>query len=101
MVHSAVVVRIGRRADRKGLLPSRRTWPGNRQSTISTSERFTMPFVAAALPDSAAEATTRAAGARPSAMRPNERAKRTAFMESFLSEGSLEAQADAHVLEVD
>ena len=43
-----------------------------------------MPFVAAALLDSAAEATTSAAGARISAMRPNARAKRNAFMESFL-----------------
>ena len=58
-----MVVRIGRRCDRNVLLPSWRTWPGNRQSTISRSERFTMPFVAAALSDSAAEATTSTAGA--------------------------------------
>jgi hypothetical protein len=44
-----------------------------------------MPFVAAALSDSAAEATTSAAGARTSAMRPNDRATRNAFMKSFLA----------------
>ncbi len=59
------MVRIGRRCDRKLLLPSWRTWPGNKQSTISRSERFTMPLVAAAFSaavGAAAEAMTNELG---------------------------------------
>ena len=46
--HGKTVVRIGRRCVRKLLLPSCRTWPGNKQSTISRSPRVIMPCVAAA-----------------------------------------------------
>src|SRR5690606_35409929 len=58
--HSATVVRIGRRWVRKLVLPSWRTCPGSRQSTISRSERLTRPWVAAAFSASlgAADATT-------------------------------------------
>src|ERR1044072_6994349 len=99
--HSAVVVRIGRRCDRNEVLPSWRTWPGNRQSTISRSERFTIPFVAAAFSDSdAAAATTNAAGASTSTRRPNTVAKRRGVIESS-SKAALEAQADGYVLEAD
>jgi hypothetical protein len=73
-VHSDKVVRIGRRCDKKLELPSWRTWPGSKQSTISRSARFTMPLVAAAFSaavGAAAEAMISRLGANRAAIRPS------------------------------